>query len=68
MASAKPHGVCVHNLQGNQPHDVLPAVPSGHLCSPAGVCRLLGRHCFVSFNFMCVYVWMHAVNNTVFRI
>lgn len=41
--------MCVHIPQGDQSHDVLSAVPSGHLCSPAGVRCLLGCHCFVSF-------------------
>lgn len=42
--------VCV--LQSNWSHDVLSSVPSGHLCSSAGVCCLLGNHRLVSFCFV----------------
>lgn len=50
--------MCVDILQSYQLHDVHSAVPCGHLCSPGGVCGLLGSYCFVSIivMFACVYM------------
>lgn len=50
--------MCVDILQSYQLHDVHSAVPCGHLCSPGGVCGLLGGYCFVSIivMFACVYM------------